>query len=135
MEYLAVLNAFCVQLSEFCVLFQREMLANGPALAGKASIASALSFSEKLILCPTAEAAQICIRRDLAGARSFLIAAEGVLKRIRRQRFEFARECPRCQTRFYLLSVAVEEFLNTSLQNPPVQKAPFYAPKAPVLPP
>jgi hypothetical protein len=68
------------------------------------------------MLCPTAQAVRTSIRRDLVGARSFLMAAEGVLRRIRGQIFQFARECPPHQTRFYLLACAVEEILNARYQ-------------------
>src|SRR5262249_12143405 len=68
------------------------------------------NFSESLILCPTSAAAQTCIRRDLAGARSFLVIADGLLRQLRRRHFQFAKECPEYQTRYYLLSCAVEEF-------------------------
>src|SRR5262245_11814174 len=115
-KYLDSMNTFCVQLNEFCLMFQGEILrlqtipGNGP----NANLA--LGFSETLMLCPTAEAARSCIRRDLAGARSFLVAADGVLRRLRTQRFEFAMEQPEHQTKFYLLSSAIDEFLQTCRQ-------------------
>jgi len=113
MEYLIALNEFCLQLNEFCLLFQREILRQADLPLSSASAELAHRFAETLILCPTAEAARVSIRRDLAGARSFLLAAEGVLRRIRTEIFQFARECPPYQTKFYLLACAVVEMLNT----------------------
>jgi len=116
MQYLAALNAFCLQLNEFCLLFQREILCKPNLPASGPSAELALRFAETLILCPTAEAARTSIQRDLAGARSFLIAADSVLRRIRTQLFQFAGECPPYQTKFYLLCCAVEEFVDANCQ-------------------
>ena len=122
MEYLVALNAFCLQLNELCLLFQREILRRPDLALPSASAELAHRFAETLILCPTAEAARTSIRRDIAGARSFLIGAEVVLRRIRTQIFQFAKECPLYQTKFYLLASAVEEILNA--QNWPVPAKP-----------
>ena len=113
MEYLIALNDFCLQLNEFCLLLRREILRQAGLPPSSASAELAQRFAETLILCPTGEAARASIRRDLAGARSFLIAAEGVLRRIRAQIFQFAMDCPPYQTKFYLLACAVEEILKT----------------------
>ncbi|HTL57999.1 MAG TPA: hypothetical protein VL361_20080 [Candidatus Limnocylindrales bacterium] len=110
MTYPAALNTLCIQLNEFCLLFQRELLRRPTLPMATASPALARSFCESLILCPTRAAAEVCIRRDLAGARSFLVVADGLLRQLRRRRFQFAKECPPYQTRYYLLSCAVEEF-------------------------
>jgi hypothetical protein len=134
MEYLAALNAFCLQLNEFCLHFQREILSNPIVSVSGPARQLAKRFGETLILCPTPEAARTSIRRDPEGARSFLIAAEGVLRRIRTQPFQFARECPRYQTRFYLLCCAVEEFVDSNRQAAPTQAATSYSGKVPVLP-
>ena len=111
MEYLVALNAFCLQLNEFCLLFQSEILRNTNLPLRTPSAALAQGFAEALILCPTEQAASASIRRDLAGARSFLIAADGVLRRIRTRPFEFAKDTPAYQTRYYLLACGVTEFL------------------------
>jgi len=112
MEYLVALNEFCLQLNEFCLLFQREILRQPNFSLSSVSAESAHRFAETVMLCPTARAARTSISRDLAGARSFLMAAEGVLRRIRARVFQFALESPAHQTRFYLLACAVEEILN-----------------------
>ena len=134
MEYLVALNAFCVQLHEFCLLFQRELLCRHELPAGDASAELASRFCETLILCPTSEAARSCIRRDLGGALSFLIAADGVLRRIRTQRFQFPTKCPIHQTKFYLLACAVEELVNLKDRHRTPQSTPLYAGKVPALP-
>ena len=110
MTYPAALNALCRQLNEFCLLFQKEILRTPGRAISAASPELARAFSESLILCPTIAAAETCIRRDLAGARSFLVVADGLLRHLRRRRFQFAKECPPYQTRYYLLACAVEEF-------------------------
>jgi hypothetical protein len=134
MEYLAALNAFCLQLNEFCLLFQREILRQPDLPFSSVSAESAHRFAETLMLCPTAQAAQISIRRDLTGARSLLVAAEGVLRRIRGQIFQFASECPAYQTRFYLLACAVEEILSARYQEVPGKPAPPDPDKVAALP-
>lgn len=134
MEYLAALNAFCLQLNEFCLLFQREILCQPNLSLCRVSAESAHRFAETLILCPTARAAETSIRRDLAGARSFLVAAEGVLRRIRGQIFQFALECPADQTRFYLLACAVEEILNARYEEVPTKPTLPFDDKVAALP-
>ena len=134
MEYLVALNAFCLQLNEFCLLFQREILRQPEHPLHGASAESARRFAERLILCPTTEAAQTSIRRDLAGARSFLMASEGVLRRIRTEIFQFAREWPPHQTKFYLLACGVEEILSGKYQEVCTKPTPVYTAKVVVLP-
>jgi len=113
MKFLSSLDRFCIQLNEFCLMFQQEILHLEGTPGKTPSAEVALGFAENLILCPTAEAAHACIRRDLAGARSFLVAADGVLRRVRAQRFKIALEEPQYQTKFYLLACAVQDFLRT----------------------
>jgi hypothetical protein len=113
MQHSNSLNKFCLQLNEFCLLFQEEILRLEGTSGSSPSVHLALTFMETLILCPTVEAVQLSIRRDMAGARSFLVAADAVLRRIRLQRFQFSFEEPQFQTRFYLLGCAIEEFLRT----------------------
>jgi|SRR5215813_11507317 len=134
MEYLVALNAFCLQLNEFCLLFQREILRQPDIALSNASAGSARRFAETLMLCPTVEAARISIRRDLAGARSFLMAAEGVLRRIRTQIFQFAQESAPYQTRFYLLACGVEEILNVLQQEILTKPTPVYSSNVVSLP-
>jgi hypothetical protein len=118
------LNKFCVQLNEFCLMFQEQILLLEKAPAKSPSADLALAFAESLILCPTGEAARVCIRRDLPGARSFLVAADSVLRRIRSQQFQFSLKEPQYQTRFYLLSCAIEEFLKTRQTVEPAELEP-----------
>lgn len=101
-----------MQLNEFCLMFQEEILqlASTPRRVPDSTIA--LAFAETLLLCPTAEAARACIRRDVSGARSFLVAADAVLKRIRSQRFDFKFEEPQYQTKFYVLACAIDDYLH-----------------------
>lgn len=113
MQHPNSLNKFCLQLNEFCLLFQDEILRLERTPGSSPSVDLALVFMEALILCPTVDAVRVCIRRDLAGARSFLVAADAVLRRIRLQRFQFSVEEPQFQTRFYLLGCAIQEFLRT----------------------
>ena len=107
------LNKFCIQLNEFCLIFQEQILLLEKAPGKSPSTELALGFSESLILCPTVEAVRVCIRRDLAGARSFLVAADAALKRIRAGRFQLAVDNPQHQTKFYLLAWAINDFLRT----------------------
>src|SRR5258707_496425 len=104
MEYLAALNAFCLQVNEFCLLFQREILRQPDFPLSGASAERAQLFAQTLILCPTPEAARTSIRRDLTGARSFLIAC------------------------------AVEEILDADRQEVLTQAKSLYAGKVPALP-
>lgn len=113
MKHVTSLNKFCIQLNEFCLLFQEQILLFEKTCAKPPSAQLALAFAESLMLCPTEKAARVCIGRDLAGARSFLVAADAILRRIRSQRFEFTVEEPKFQTRFYLLACGIIEILRT----------------------
>lgn len=124
------LNRFCMQLNEFCLMFQEEILQLTSASRHAPDPALALAFAETLILCPTAEAARTCIRRDVVGARSFLVASDAVLKRIRSQQFEFKFEEPQYQTKFYLLACAIDEYLmDRGSLKPAVQDPALTTPK------
>ena|SRR5262249_34072521 len=127
-KYPAALNKFCIQLNEFCLMFQEQILLLDKAPGKPPSAQLALDFCESLILCPTVEATRNCIRRDLAGARSFLIAADAVLRRIRSHRFKFSLEDPPYQTRFYVLACAIEEFLRARHEQTPDQPEPICNP-------
>jgi hypothetical protein len=110
------LNHFCIQLNEFCLIFQEQILLLKTAPGKSPSIALALAFSESLILCPTLEAVRLCIRRDLPGARSFLMASDAALRRIRSGRFQLDVNNPQFQTKFYLLGCGINDFLRTRRQ-------------------
>ena len=110
------LNKFCIQLNEFCLIFQEQILLLEKAPGSPPSTELALGFSESLILCPTVDAVRVCIRRDLSGARSFLIAADATLRRIRAGRFQLGIDNPQHQTKFYLVACAISDFLRTRRQ-------------------
>ena len=108
------LRAFYNQLGQFCRILQSEHLrALDDATAMPRSARIALAFSERLILCPTADSAKDCIRKDLAGALSFLLAAQGVHQRIEKGDCHFAHESPEHQTIFYILAGAVQDYIDS----------------------
>jgi hypothetical protein len=105
---------FYSQVVEFCQLLQEELMLNLEDLTQVATSAPrALGFAECLILCPTAEAGRGCIRNDLGGALSFLLALEGVNTRIHKSGFDFPSEWPEHQTRFYVLCCSVQQYLDS----------------------
>jgi hypothetical protein len=107
-------RAFYNQLGQFCRIVQSEHLADlGEATGLPRSARIALAFSERLILCPTADSARDCIRKDLAGALSFLLAAQGVHQRIEKGGCHFAHESPEHQTIFYILAGAVQDYIDS----------------------
>ena len=101
------------QVSGFCRMAEAEVLGDWHDLLTPPSANLALAFAEKLILCPTVEAAQSCIRRDPTGAVSFLLALEGVNRRIKKGTFDLAAQSPEHQTPFYLLACAVQEYIDS----------------------
>lgn len=108
------LKAFYSQLGQFCRILQAEQITDlGEATGLPRSARIALAFSERLILCPTADSARACIRKDLAGAVSFLLAAQGVHQRIERGDCRFAHESPAHQTIFYILAGAVQDYIDS----------------------
>jgi hypothetical protein len=108
------LKAFYAQLGQFCRILQSEHLENlGDTTGLPRSAGIALAFSEKLILCPTADSARACIQKDLAGALSFLLAAQGVHQRIEKGDCRFAPESPEHQTTFYILAGAVQDYIDS----------------------
>jgi hypothetical protein len=101
------------QVTGFCQMAEAEVLGDWHDLITPPSADLALGFAEKLILCPTTEAARSCIRRDSTGAVSFLLALEGVNRRIKKGGFQLATESPEHQTPFYLLACAVQEYIDS----------------------
>lgn len=79
------------------------------------SNARALSFAETLMLCPTREAAQIWIRRELPCALSFVLAIQGMQRQLQIGALKLPSEAPRYHTKFYLLAVTVREYLESLL--------------------
>jgi hypothetical protein len=111
---LEALKAFYDQLGLFCRIMQAEHVTGlGEAAHWPRSARIALAFSERLILCPTTDSAQACIRKDLAGALSFLLAAQGVHQRIEKGDCHFAPGAPEHQTIFYILAGAVQDYLDS----------------------
>ena len=101
------------QVTGFCRMAETEVLGDWHDLLIPPSADLAVAFAENLILCPTAEAARSCIRRDPTGAVSFLLALEGVNRRIKKGAFQLATESPAHQTPFYLLACAVQEYIDS----------------------
>lgn len=108
------LRAFYDQLGQFCRILQSEHLATLDEATGlPRSARIALAFSERLILCPTTDSARVCIRKDLGGALSFLLAAQGVHQRIEKGDCHFAQGSPQHQTSFYILAGAVQDYIDS----------------------
>ena len=107
-------DSFYEQFNDFCRMLEQEhssSLSTSDRLPRSGQLAR--GFAEKIILCPTAESARTCIRRDLAGALSFLLAAEGVQQRLAKGDCHFANESPDHQTIFYILAGAVHDYLES----------------------
>jgi hypothetical protein len=110
---------FFGQLEEFCRLVQQEFLARFNEVTEiPASSAKALGFAESLMLCPTQEAARVCIRRELPAALSFVLAIQAMQRRLQLGQFKLPSEAPEYQTHFYLLACTVQDYLE-SLQLEP----------------
>jgi hypothetical protein len=105
---------FFEQVAEFCQMAQDVFLTKSDALTdGPTSGDAALAFAEVLLLCPTADAARSCIRKDLIGALSFVMALQGVKERIQRGSTRAPSESPQYQTKFYLLACAVQDYMDS----------------------
>jgi len=63
------------------------------------------------LLCPTTESARCCIQKDFPGAMSFAMAMDGVNQKLQNGSFHLPAEWPPYQTRFYVLSCAVQEYI------------------------
>jgi hypothetical protein len=111
----AVDEMFFNQLEEFCRMVQTEFLARFDEVPEVANSTSrALNFSESLILCPTLEAAQACVRRDLPSALSFVLAIQHMQQQLQVGTLKLPCEAPAFQTRFYLLALTVRACLDTA---------------------
>jgi hypothetical protein len=110
---------FLSQLEEFCRLVQQEFLARFDEVKEISnSTATALSFAETLILCPTPESVQASIRRELPAALSFVLAIQNLQRQLQAQTFSLPSEVPEYQTCYYLLASTVQEFLESVRQQP-----------------
>jgi len=106
-------EVFFGQLADFCRLVQEEFLARFNEMKEiPTSCARALSFTETLMLCPTPEAARVCIGRELPSALSFVVAIQAMQQGLQVGEFRLPSEAPpEFQTPFYLLACAVRDFL------------------------
>jgi hypothetical protein len=108
----AVEEKFFGQLEEFCKLVQQELLTRFNEIKEISnSASSALGFAVMLILCPTQEAAKVCIRRELPAALSFVLAIQGLQRHLQGQAFALPNQAPEYQTHYYLLASTLQEYL------------------------
>lgn len=105
---------FFEQIVEFCQMAHEAFLAKFDTMAEvPISGSAALAFADRLLLCPTSEAARSCIQKDLIGALSFVMAVQGVQQRIQQNGSQLPFDAPQFQTRFYLLACAVREYMQS----------------------
>jgi hypothetical protein len=110
----AVDEMFFSQLEEFCRLVQQEFVARFNEVTEISnSSGHALAFAESLMLCPTVEAAQVCIRRELSGSLSFVLAIHAMQRQMQLGTLKLPTQAPKFQTRFYLLSLTVRDYLGS----------------------
>ncbi len=103
---------FFAQIEEFCRLVQQEFVARFNEIADISNSTNrALAFAESLMLCPTAEAAQVCIRREFSDSLSFVLAIHGMQRQLQLGTLKLPTDAPKFQTRFYLLAQTVREYL------------------------
>jgi hypothetical protein len=115
----AVDEIFISQLEEFCRLAQQEFTARFDEIKEISnSSATALSFAETLILCPTPEAVQSSIKRELPAALSFVLAIQSLQRQLKANSFSLPSEVPEYQTCYYLLASTVQEFLESMREQP-----------------
>ena len=108
------MHAFYNQVHDFCQMMQEEVAKRWDAMPGKTvSASTALDFSEKFLLCPTLESARSCIQQDFSGALSFVLALEGVNQRLQKGSLKLQTDWPKYQTRFYILSCTVHEYIDS----------------------
>ena len=108
------MHAFYNQVHDFCQMMQEEVARQWDAMPGReVSASTALAFSEKFLLCPTTESARSCIQHDFPGALSFVLALEGVNQRLQKGALQLSAEWPQYQTRFYILSCTVREYIDS----------------------
>lgn len=125
----AVDEMFFAQIEEFCRLVQQEFVARFNEVAEISnSSGRALAFAESLMLCPTVEAAQVCIRRELSGSLSFVLAIHAMQRQLQLGTLKLPTEAPKFQTRFYLLALTVREYLEC-FHAQPAEMAPKHYPR------
>ena len=110
---------FFNQLEDFCRLVQQEFLARFNEVKEIPNATStALAFAETLILCPTQESTQACIRRELEGALSFVLAIQNLQRQLQSHSCSLPSEVPEYQTCYYLLASTVQEYLEKLREQP-----------------
>jgi hypothetical protein len=115
----AIEEKFLAQLEEFCRLVQQEFLARFDEVKEISnSTSTALGFAETLMLCPTQSSTQACIRRELEGALSFVLALQAVQRKLQAQSYSLSAEVPEYQTCYYLLASTVQEYLEHVREQP-----------------
>lgn len=103
---------FFGQLEEFCRMVQQEFVARFDEVTEiPATPEHALAFNETLMLCPTQEAAQACVHRELPAALSFVIAVQNMQRQLQQGQFTLPSETPAYQTRFYMLAASMQDYL------------------------
>lgn len=103
---------FFDQIEEFCRLVQQEFVARFNEIADISNSSNrASAFAESLMLCPTIEAAQVCIRREFSDSLSFVLAIHGMQRQLQLGTLKLPTDAPKFQTRFYLLAQTVREYL------------------------
>jgi hypothetical protein len=108
------MHPFYHQVHDFCQLMHEEIVRRDFRLPEPpATAAAALGFTEKFLLCPTLEAARDCIHRDLAGALHFAKALDGATRRLEQPGTGIPSGLPPYQTRFYILSATVQEYIQS----------------------
>ena len=105
---------FFEQIAEFCQMAQDAFLSKFDTMANvPISGGAALAFAERLLLCPTADAARSCVQKDLIGALSFVMAVQGVQQRVQQSGSQVLSDSPEYQTKFYLLACAVRDYMES----------------------
>jgi hypothetical protein len=105
------MHIFYRQVREFCLLMQEALDRRARRLPeGETEPSAALAFTEKLLVCPTLEAARGCIDKDFSGALGFAQAVSAVLQQMQNGRVRPPAISPSQQTQFYVLSCAVHDY-------------------------
>jgi hypothetical protein len=121
-EKVRIMDAFYTQVQEFCQMMQEELAERWDTLpATPTSSRNAQSFTEKMLLCPTIESARSCIQKDFPGALSFVLAMEGLNRRILEGGIRLPTEWPKYQTRFYMLGCAVQDYIDSLRAETPAE--------------
>jgi len=100
------------QVHEFCGLMIAAVRQAGtPPPAGPLAGERVSAFAEKLVACPTVEAARACIATDLDGALGFARAVDGLNRLIQAGSYVLPVLRSAHQPRFFVLGCAVQDYL------------------------